>query len=127
MLELQNLARDAFGVKSNEVRAKEKRLSDKIDSEGNREFDVVDEGAREVVESAGEGKSIAPIETDRQISQFEGKEAKAKQQEILDIYKKELEPGTDISKTIIFMYKSSHVFTIKTLGLRALILKSMNL
>jgi len=87
--------------KKSEIDQKSKRLSDKVDKEGNREFDVADQGAREAVESAGEGKSTAPIETDRQISQFEGKEAKAKKQEILDIYKKELEPGTDINKTIM--------------------------
>ena len=87
--------------KKSEIDQKSKRLSDKVDKEGNREFDVADQGAREAVESGGEGKSRTPVETDRQISQFEGKEAKAKQQEILDIYKKELEPGTDINKTIM--------------------------
>ena len=88
--------------KKSEIDQKSKRLSDKVDKEGNREFDVADQGAREAVESAGEGRSTETTkETDRQISQFEGKEAKAKQQEILDIYKKELEPGTDINKTIM--------------------------
>ena len=87
--------------KKSEIDQKSKRLSDKVDKEGNREFDVADKGARETVESAGEGKSTVAVETDRQISQFEGKEAKAKKQEILDIYKKELEPGTDINKTIM--------------------------
>ncbi len=47
--------------KKSEIDQKSKRLSDKVDKEGNREFDVADEGAREAVESAGEGKSTETI------------------------------------------------------------------
>jgi len=73
--------------KKSEIDQKSKRLSDKVDKEGNREFDVADKGAREVVESAGEGRSTAPVETDRQVSVFEGRQAKAKEKQIVDIFK----------------------------------------
>ena len=65
---------------------KQKRLSDKVGKEGDREFDVADPDAQRAVESAGESKSSQPVETDRQVSQFEGKEAKSKQKEILEIF-----------------------------------------
>ena len=73
-------------AKRGKFEGKEKRLGQER-AEGEKEFDVVDPDAQRAVESVGESKSLEPTKTDRQISVFEGRQAKAKEKQIVDIFK----------------------------------------
>ena len=86
MLELNTLA-TKLGVESKDAPVK-KRISDKVDSEGKREFDVASKDMTpEERMISKESKDKSKEKLDRQVSVFEGKEAKAKEKEISNIFK----------------------------------------
>ena len=86
MLELKTLATE-LGVESKDAPVK-KRISDKVDSEGKREFDVASKDMTpEEAMISKQSKDKSKEKLDRQVSMFEGKEAKAKEKEISNIFK----------------------------------------
>jgi hypothetical protein len=87
MLELKTLATE-LGVESKDAPTK-KRISDKVTAEGEREFDIASEDLtpeESMIAKEGRKSDTEGRKEDRQISTFEGKEAKAKEKEILEIF-----------------------------------------